>query len=181
MITRRTFIKSTIVLLNSMIIPMISRADIGKGFGKIDISKFNIFVPLWLFDKNNKKNDKAKALSVQKNKTKDKLIIIFSGNKKLSLNHNTSVDSLFKYNRNKATRESMLLKRTIAYSLDAVYNRNRNKRKTSLQKVFESFQTEEIIDFITIGSLYELIIDLDNSKTISSVKWEENSRLFKVK
>ena len=181
MITRRKFIKFMIVFINSLMIPMISRAVEEKGSGKIDISKFNIFVPSWLLDKNRKQKDRTKALSVQKNKTTDKLIIIFSGNKKLSLNHNTSVDSLIKNNKNKATRESMLLKRTIAYALAAIYNQNKNKSKIFIKKDFESFQTEEVIMFITLGALYNLIIDFDKSKAVSSIKWDHKSHIFKVK
>ncbi|MCP4269693.1 MAG: hypothetical protein GY777_29665 [Candidatus Brocadiaceae bacterium] len=181
MVTRRQFLKFMIIATNGMMLSMCSRSKTEDNSGKIDISLFDISIPLWLFDKNNKQKDRIKALSIQKNKINDKLIIIFSGNKNLNLNPKTSVNWLIKNNNNQATRKSILLKRITAYSLDAISNKIKKKSKVSLKHNFENFQAEEIINFITVDSLYKLLIDLKNIKRISSIKWDNKLLVFKVK
>lgn len=163
-----------------MLLPRLPKAKAEDYSGRIDIASFDISVPLWLFDKNSKQAERIKALSAQKNKKTDKIIIYFNGDQKLHLNPRTSVDWLVKKNNNRATRKSMLLKRIIAYSINALYHEIANKGQLSLKRRFEHFQAEETITFITIDSLYNLITDVRKHKKISSIKWNTITLAFKV-
>jgi hypothetical protein len=168
------------IATNGILIPRLPKAKAGENAGRIDISSFNISVPLWLFDKSSKQAGRIKALSAQKTKTADKLIVHFAGGKKLHLNPKTSVAWLIKKNNNRATRESMLLKRIIAYSMNALYHETTNKSTLALKRRFEYFQAEEIIAFITIDALYDLIADIREYKEISSIQWNPKSLSFEV-
>lgn len=180
MITRRQFIKFLIIVTNAILMGRVPKAKAGDNSGNIDISPFDISVPLWLLHKSSKQAGRIKALSTHENRKTGKFIIVFSGNIKLYLDRKTSVDWLIKKNNNRATRESMLLKRIIAYSIDALYREIANKCKWSLKRRFEHFQAEETIIFITIDSLYSLIADVRRYKKISSIKWNRRSLSFSV-
>ena len=180
MITRRKFMQFMVIASNGVLFSFVSKTYAKNNVGIIDISMFDIHVPLWLFDKSTKQKDRVKALNIQPNKNDGKLTLKFSGNKILHLNFNTSVAQLIKTNNNRPSRVSMLLKRTIAFSLDAIYNQVKKKGKYSLKQSFDTFQKEETIGFVTIGSLYTLIVDLRNAKAVTSIKWDSNLLIFKV-
>ena len=180
MITRRQFIKFIFITTNGMLLQRLPKAKAEDYSGRIDIASFDISVPLWLFDKSSKQAGRIKALSAQKEKKTDEIIVYFNGDQKLHLNRRASVDWLIKKNNNRATRESMLLKRIIAYAMDALYHEIANKGQPSLKRRFEHFQAEETITFITIDSLYNLITDVRKHEKISSIKWHAVSLSFKV-
>lgn len=184
MITRRELLKFIAIAGGVFTALRFSKAGAAEHPFIIDISEFNIFIPQWLLDKNKEPKNMVRAMSIQKDKASNKLIITFSDGMELRLDPETSVNRQIKKTNNRVTRRSMLLKRIISYSLDAAYRSIANKRAKDsawlLKKQFENYQAEEILEFVTIRSMYKLLIDLKTAPKVSGVKWVPGSLSFAV-
>jgi hypothetical protein len=150
---------------------------------RLDISSLKLFVPAWLIDKNNSKRAKTQALSIKE--AAKSIVILFDGDKPLPLNPDTSVKSLMQKSNNRPTRQSMLLKRILAYGIDAIYYSLREKRHPQLgtpsKSSFDALQAEEVIDVVTIGAVYNLLTDLADRKVVTAITWHSNKQAFIIR
>ena len=122
-ITRRDFLN--ILILAPVVGVTVSHAD---NKGRLTVSSLNITVPVWLFDKKSKEKTKVKALAIEENKEAKEIVVLFEGNRQVMLSSGTSVQGLLQANANRPNRESMLLKRIISYSFDAMFSNLAGKR-----------------------------------------------------
>lgn len=178
-ITRRHFLKIL------ALVPVIGITVVHAGNkGRLTVSSLNIAVPAWLFDEKSKEKAKIQALAIEENKDTKEIVILFEGNRQLTLNPDTSVQWLIQTNTGRPTRESMLLKRIISYSLDAIFSSLADKRHpemgASLREEFEALQAEEVIEVVTVGAMYDLLSKLNNGPVISSVSWDSIKQRFIV-
>lgn len=178
-ITRRDFLK---ILVAAPVVGInVSHAS---NKGRLGISTLNIYVPAWLFDEKNNKKARVQALSIEENKEAKAIVVLFDRNRQFTIKRDTSVQWLMQRNGNRPSRKSMLLKRLISYSLDAIYSSIADKRNpekgTSLRKRFDALQAKEVIEMITIGAMYDLLSKLGNLPMISYVSWDGVKRRFIV-
>lgn len=178
-VTRRYFLK---ILVIAPIAGVNVRCASNKG--RLDISSLNIVVPAWLFDEKNNNTDSVQALAIEEDKEENSIVVLFNRNKKLTLNPDTSVQWLIQNNANRPTRESMLLKRIISYSLEAIFLSISDKRHpekgASLRNEFDTLQAAEVIEEITVSAIYDLLYKLNDLKMISSVSWDSGRQRFIV-
>jgi hypothetical protein len=150
----------------------------------LSISSLNITVPLWIFNEKSKEKRRIQALTIEKKDTEE-FVVLFKGNRRLTLNPDMSVQRLMQKNGNRATRESMLLKRILSYCLDAAFSNFASKRNpekgASLREEIYALQAKEVIEVITIGAMYDLLSKLNNISRISSVSWDKSKRKFIVR
>jgi len=178
-ITRRNF-------LQIMIIAPVVGIAVSRASNKIplNISSLNISVPVWLFDEKSNDRGKIQALTAEEKKETKEIIIFFTGNRQLTLNPDTSVQWLIRRNENRPTRESMLLKRIFSFCLDAIFASIADKRNPekggSLKAEFDELQSEKKLEEITVGAMYDLLLNINNLPVISTISWDENNRCFIV-
>jgi hypothetical protein len=151
---------------------------------RLTVSSLDVTVPAWLFDEQGKNGTRAQLLAIEKSAGAKEIAFVFTGDRQLALNTDTSVRSLLQGNADRPIRKSMLLKRIVSYSLDATLSSIGGKRRpdksTALREEFDALQAEEVIDVITVGALYDLLSQLDGLPTISSVSWAGSEQRFIV-
>jgi len=178
-ITRRDFLK----LLGLAPVVGITVSHAGNK-GRLTVSSLNITVPVWLFDEKSKEKARILILAIEDNKEAKEIVVLFERNRQLTLNPDTSVQWLIQTSANRPTRESMLLKRIISYSLNAIFSSLADKRHpemgASLREDFDKLQAEEVIEVVTVGAMYDLLSKLNNLPVISSVSWDSNKQQFIV-
>jgi hypothetical protein len=151
---------------------------------RLTVSSLKIFVPAWLFDDKSKKKERFQVLTLEENKEAKEIVVLFEGNRQLTFKSDTSVRRLIQTNANRSNRGSILLKRIISYSLEAVFlslaDNRHPKKGASLREDFNKLQVEEVIEVITVGALYDLLSKLNNLPVISSVSWDTIKHRFIV-
>lgn len=177
--SRREFLKVVAVVSCFKVTSVCAKSSV-----PLNISSLNITAPAWMFDEKSKSIERIRAISVLKNTSSQEIVVEFEANKRLVLPENISVQLLVKRNSNRPTRKSMLLKRTISYFFDSVFTSIAGKRQPdkghNLSSQFEKFQAEEIVNVITIGAMYDLLLQLERASVISSVVWDLKTGKFKV-
>lgn len=179
-VTRRDYLKT---LLVAFVIGI--KTSYAGDKGRLSISSLNITLPVWLFDEKSKEKGRVQVLAIEENKETKKIVVLFEGNRRLTLNPDTSVQWLMQRNGNRSTRESMLLKRIISLCLDAFFSsvadKRHHERGISLKEEFDALQAQEVIEVITIGAMKHLLWKLNNLPVISSVSWDNGNRWFIVR
>lgn len=147
----------------------------------VDLSKLNIYVPVFLFGEKAKGN--SKALSIKRTES-SKFVITFSGARQIRLMGATSVNSIVRYDKNRDSKRSMLLKRVFAFALQKVFLHVANKRHAvngvSLRRNFEALQREEIINVVTIESMFNVLSQLYSLSMVSGILWDTRQSKFIV-
>jgi len=100
----------------------------------LPISSLNITVPEWLINKKSKNNKRIQALALEENLKIGEIVVLFAENRQITLNPETSVKWLIEKNDNRQTRESMLLKRVVSYSLEGPQCQDLPARRLHFQR-----------------------------------------------
>ncbi|NND00435.1 MAG: hypothetical protein HKN85_09660 [Gammaproteobacteria bacterium] len=174
------------VFLTELVVAPLLWADISHAAyrDRLSISSLKISVPVWLFNDQGNNSGKARARSITVDGKADELLVSFTGKRELRLSPGTSVRSLRQGNSDPLTRKSILLKRIMAYGLDAIYrsiaNQRHPERGINLAAEFAALQHQAVIEAISIGAFCQLIVKVNQQEMITSVIWNSASGEFVV-
>lgn len=181
-ISRRQF---TQLLMTLGITPLLGiEASVAKDNTALTVAALGVTVPRYLLLSKGKNRLATLWLSLQEDKVSRRVVTDFAGGQTRILETNTTVSSLMLVNKNRATRESMLLKRLLGYALEAIFRGIWGKRllaeSTNIRRRFDVFQTEEVVDELCLEAVADLVNQLNRVAAVSAVIWNPGEKRFVV-